>query len=258
MIDIELKVKNYRCFGDVPVSLRFRDGFTALLGINNSGKSSLLRIPYEIRSLLQIMANNQNNWGDALIRGNSTIRPYDGTRDVVTLLGQLSFDGRPDLGYSKVLLVEGKTELRALMEFLRFYKKEHQVLMIPLHGTDMINGDVEHELASLLRIDGDVQYLIDSERDSENAPLGKSRQAFVDLCHRLGVSGHVLKRRALENYFTDAAVKLEFGSVAAGLGPYDKKGAAQNWPKANNWRAAVQMSKSDIDGTDLGEFLERL
>ena len=523
MIDIELSVKNYRCFGDVHVSLRFRDGFTALLGINNSGKSSLLRIPYEIRSLLQIMANNQSNWGDTLIRGHSglgaiwhptllsgeriarpgadrpieidfivrdspkgrfafedkqliltvsydkgatssilktengteisavrsgasvpgapavdiepfksamqelseavyvgpfrnainvggqqsyydiqigdafvkefqeyksgfdstrneavydllqelkrifgfndldlnaapdnqtlqlmvdgrsyrlteqgaglahfvvvlvnilirrpsfllidepelnlhaslqldfletlarytkygvvfathsiglartaaehiyclakpvggtsTIRPYDGTRDVVTLLGQLSFDGRPDLGYSKVLLVEGKTELRALMQFLRFYKKEHQVLMIPLHGTDMINGDVEHELTSLLRIDGDVQYLIDSERDSENAPLGKSRQAFVDLCSRLGVGGHVLERRALENYFTDAAVKLAFGSGSAGLGPYDKKGAAQNWPKANNWRAAVQMSKSDIDGTDLGEFLERL
>ena len=41
------------------------------------------------------------------------------------------------------------------------------------------------------------------------------------------------------------------------LGPYNK-GSGQNWPKTSNWRVALEMSKVDIDGTDLGEFLEEL
>ena len=192
------------------------------------------------------------------VGGTSTLRPYGDDRELVTLLGQLSFDRRPDLGFSKVLLVEGKSELRALAQFLRFYGKEHEILMLPLHGSEMIRGDVQSELSELLRIGGDVHYLIDSERSVAGASLGKQRQGFVDLCKELGINGHILECRALENYFPDAAVKRAFGPSASALGPYDKKGAGQNWPKTNNWRAALEMSKSDLDGTDLGQFLETL
>jgi hypothetical protein len=38
------------------------------------------------------------------------------------------------------------------------------------------------------------------------------------------------------------------------LDPYEKKG----WPKVNNWRIALEMSKADLDATDLGQFLGRL
>ena len=51
MIDVELRLRNYRCFGDEPVRIRIKDGFTALVGTNNSGKSSLRRILYELRQL---------------------------------------------------------------------------------------------------------------------------------------------------------------------------------------------------------------
>src|SRR5438445_6881414 len=50
---IDITIKNYRRF---PESLpaRFRlGGFTALVGINNSGKSSLLRFFYEFRDLFE-------------------------------------------------------------------------------------------------------------------------------------------------------------------------------------------------------------
>jgi hypothetical protein len=67
-----------------------------------------------------------------------------------------------------------------------------------------------------------------------------------------------LERRALENYFTDAAVKQAFGDASSALGPYDKKGANQNWSKTSNWRAALKMGKVDLAGTDLGTFLEQL
>jgi ABC-type cobalamin/Fe3+-siderophores transport system ATPase subunit len=188
----------------------------------------------------------------------STVRPYEADRELVTLLGQLSFDRRPDLGFSKVLLVEGKTELRALMQFLRLYGKEHEVLMLPLHGDEMIRPDVGQELSELLRIGGNVKYLIDSERSADGEALSKNRQGFVDLCAELGIGGLVLARRAIENYFTESAVKTAFSESAQALGPYDKKGSDQGWPKANNWRAAAGMSRADLDGTDLGQFLESL
>lgn len=72
------------------------------------------------------------------VGGTSRVTPYGNDRGLVTLLGQLSFDRRPGLGFSTVLLVEGKSDLRALAEFLRFYHKEHEVLMLPLHGDEMI------------------------------------------------------------------------------------------------------------------------
>jgi predicted ATPase len=50
----DLTLKNYRCFADeAPLRIEVRRGFTALVGANNSGKSSLLRFFFELRQLFQ-------------------------------------------------------------------------------------------------------------------------------------------------------------------------------------------------------------
>ncbi|MFI7247261.1 ATP-dependent nuclease [Micromonospora chalcea] len=190
--------------------------------------------------------------------GTRRIREYESDRDLATLAGQLSFDKRAGIGYTRILLVEGKSEIRALMQLLRLYGKEHEVLMLPLHGDEMIRGDVEQELLEVTRLSDSVSYLIDSERTSRGEPLSKSRQGFVDLCDRLGIEGLVLERRALENYLPEHAVVSAFGEQAKPLGPFEKKGSAQGWPKTNNWRAASRMRSDDLVGTDLGQFLARL
>ena len=118
----------------------------------------------------------------------SRLEQYEESRELVTLLGQLSFDRRPELGFNRVLLVEGKSDLRAIARLLRFFDKEHEVLLLPLHGDEFIQGDVEQELIELKRLGGNIQYLIDSERDAEDAPLRSNRQNFVDLCTRLGIA----------------------------------------------------------------------
>lgn len=54
-MNIQITVKNYRCFDDEnPLRINIDNGFVALVGPNNSGKSSCLKLFYELRNL----------WGD--------------------------------------------------------------------------------------------------------------------------------------------------------------------------------------------------
>ncbi|MFG1605885.1 ATP-dependent endonuclease [Actinoplanes sp. NPDC049265] len=190
--------------------------------------------------------------------GRRKVAPYEGADSLVTLMGQLSFEGSPQLGFSKILLVEGKTEIRAMMQLLRSFGKEHEVLCLPLHGGEMIRGDVEQELLDILRISKSVSYLIDSERKSPSAALSRQRQDFTSLCARLGIAGHVLERRALENYFSQTAIDRTFGRKFEALGPFDKKGVSQGWAKTENWRIAANVSREEMLQSDLGGFLEAL
>ena len=54
MSNIKVTLRNYRCFEDqTPASVEIGPGFTAFVGQNNSGKSSMLKAFYELRPLLQ-------------------------------------------------------------------------------------------------------------------------------------------------------------------------------------------------------------
>jgi hypothetical protein len=89
-------------------------------------------------------------------------------------------------------------------------------------------------------------------RQISQSPRGQPRQDFVSVCSNLSpqIKCHVLVRRSIENYFTDAAVNAVRGASA--LGHYDR--APKPW-KVDNWRIAEQMTRADIDTTDLGQFL---
>ena len=57
-MQVEITIKNYRCFPDTnPLHIEIKEGFTAFVGVNNSGKSSILRFFYEFRGLFQVIAN---------------------------------------------------------------------------------------------------------------------------------------------------------------------------------------------------------
>src|SRR6266487_3051628 len=56
---LDITLKNYRCFPDTnPFRLSIRKGFTAFLGTNNSGKSSLLKFFVEFRGLFSLLAGD--------------------------------------------------------------------------------------------------------------------------------------------------------------------------------------------------------
>lgn len=191
-------------------------------------------------------------------QGESEVYPLEGVPRYSEFLGELSFNGYQELGFDKIVLVEGATEVRTIQQFLRQLKKDHKIVLLQLGGSSMINGAREQELLELTRISKNISAIIDSERGVAGAPLEASRHAFVEVCKKVGIDCHVLERRATENYLSDAAIKKVKGATFKALGAHDKMGGPTHWGKSENWLIARQMQLSDLAGTDLLAFLEAL
>lgn len=188
----------------------------------------------------------------------STLNEYETTPDLPEMLGELSFSSYKTLGFEKVLLVEGTHDLVTIQQFLRKepLKKDSSVVLIPLGGASMINGKRAVELAEIKRICQNVFALIDSEKASAKAKLSNERSEFVKLCVRYDIKILVLGKRAIENYFTDEYIKQELGPKYSQLQEFEKLSEATNsWGKQYNWRIANRMPFSEIEKTDLGNFL---
>lgn len=194
-----------------------------------------------------------------IVHGESEVSEYKDTPRLSEFLGALSFSGYKDAGFDKVLLVEGKTDVKTIQQILAKYKKDHQVVLLPLGGTSMISKYSKEELQEIKRITKNVFSVIDSERTQVGAPLALGRQAFVSNCQDLGITCHVLDRRATENYLSDSAVKKVMGPSYRALAPYEIAGPAiPSWSKSENWRIAKEMTEAEFDATDLGSFLKSI
>lgn len=194
-----------------------------------------------------------------IAEGKSEVKALEATPRLSELLGELSFSSYRELGFDKVLLVEGPTDIKTFQQLLRKYDKEHQIVCLSLGGNDLIGGDRELELAEIQRITPHVCAVIDSERDGPKAELSSRRSEFVTTCQNLNISYKVLERRATENYFSDRAVKAVRGDKYKALGLYDKlEEASPGWGKPENWRIAREMTREELDATDLGEVLRNL
>ncbi|MCH7999656.1 MAG: AAA family ATPase, partial [Chloroflexi bacterium] len=191
--------------------------------------------------------------------GESEVSPLEATPRLSEFLGELSFSEYQELGFNRVLLVEGATDVKTVQQFLRRNRKDHEVVLLPLGGSQLINKSAEAQLHEIKRISGKVAALIDSEREAPDAKLARRIEGFMEASKNAGVRCHVLERRAIENYFTDAAVRRVKGGNYKALEPYQAlRDAELGWAKSENWRIAREMSLDDLEGTDLGKFLNSL
>jgi len=192
-------------------------------------------------------------------QGHSRVVAYERTPNLPEFLGSLRYSSYKALGFDKVLLVEGVTEVRTIQQLLRKIKKDHRILLLPLGGSSFIMAGRDAELAEIKRITSHVSVIIDSERKSEGFALESSRKAFISSCEKLHFSCCVLERRATENYLTEAAIQKVKGSKYSALTPFATLKEVENgWAKSDNWRIAAEMEWSDIKNTDLGKFLDAL
>ncbi len=192
-------------------------------------------------------------------RNGSLLRTFDSTPNYAEFVGELSFSTFRELGFDKLLLVEGVTEVKTIQQFLRKLKKDHQILLLPLGGNALIRDGVEQELDELKRITTKIFALIDSEKTSNDAPLSNERAAFVRSCTKLGYQVHVTVLRATENYLSDRAIKAYKGPKYRALAPYEGLTACNpGWGKDENWRIANLMEVEEFDSSDLGRFLAKI
>ena len=85
METIRLTVKNYRCFSDQdPLCIEIGPGLTAIVGPNNSGKSAIKLLFYELRHLFSLLANpltTSPNLGAIFTPQRSITVTYQGITD---------------------------------------------------------------------------------------------------------------------------------------------------------------------------------
>lgn len=62
VVNVEITISNYRCFSETPVRFALTKGLQAFVGVNNSGKSCLLRLFYELRNIFMQMSQPQGVW----------------------------------------------------------------------------------------------------------------------------------------------------------------------------------------------------
>lgn len=194
-----------------------------------------------------------------IAEGETQLQEYEATPRLSEFLGELGFGGYQELGFAKVLLVEGPTDVPLFQQLLRIYEKDHKVVILPLGGKSLVNDSTELQLTEIKRICKTIAAVIDSEKGDVAATVEPSRLAFQEMCGRTGINCRILDRRATENYFTDRAVKLAKGDNFRALSSYEKlRDLSPSWHKRENWRVAREMTRDELSSTDLGRFLDSL
>lgn len=193
----------------------------------------------------------------------SLVNEYEKTIDLTQFLGEMSFSTFREIGYRTLLLVEGVNDMKTIQQFLRKLNKDHQVVLLPLGGSELIHSDRELEIEELKRVVGsdvEIKALIDSEKISEQAMYPDNVQKFKETCTKVNIPLHILKYRAIENYLTETAIqKAKCSNSYKALGPHQARNELPYmWAKNENWRIAQEMTKDDFINTDLGKFLESL
>lgn len=193
--------------------------------------------------------------------GHSTLRPFEAVTNFSQLMGELSFSQFHELGFNKLLLCEGVTEVKTLRQILRHWKLDASVMLVPLGGTSLIDSKRQDELSEFKRFGVEVFVMVDSERDSAETSKA-DRNKFIAECERLFGKGHAIQTqyRATENYFTAEAINRAMRSDKyKPLEPFQNStDLALFWGKNQNWRVAAEMTKDDWQKTELGAFLERI
>ena len=190
-----------------------------------------------------------------IAQGQSRITYYERTPKLSELLGSLNYSSYHALGFDVLLLVEGVSEMKVFQQLLKKINLDHKIVLLPLGGSQLINGNRDLELGELKRITHNVYAIVDSEKASSSSPLPADRLAFQTSCDSLGIKCHILTFRATENYLHEYAIKKVVGSQFGKLEPFEKMEGVKNWGKDNNWKIVSEMSWQDFESTDVGSFL---
>jgi hypothetical protein len=188
-----------------------------------------------------------------------TIKEFVTTPRPAEFLGEMSFASYQELGASKILFVEGKTDVGPLQHWIRQLGLEHEVVVFSIAGDDGIFR-LSTELPEYMRLCQNISVIIDRETASDADPIPPRRQELKETCERYGARCLILEKRAIENYFPTHAVEAVFGPGIEPLGRYESPG--DKWPSHSKTKHNVSLAAAthvgELAGTDLHFFLQSL
>jgi hypothetical protein len=160
---------------------------------------------------------------------------------------------------------EGVTDLPALRSFIRAAIGERDdVVLQPIGGW----AELSNPNWPLDRLwDGCLDVIVvadgDNGRDWSKAdrPLSETGKVLMKRLATVGITGFVLNRYGLENYYSKAAVEAVLGSAVAHAFPLADNGPANaiaGYSKDSNGAIAERMTLDDLKGTDLYDVLEEI
>jgi len=181
-------------------------------------------------------------------------------------INELGYSQFVEVGGNNILLVEGRTDIKSFKEILSKYGIETSFIIISFGGTAFIINDktkIVDELSELKRLNPkSVSVIFDSEFTAPGQTLQAKQQSFKECCESLGFNVFPTDRNATENYISQPALDLVLQNPALyqQLGPYDNFNqlTTGKWDKNKNWLLFKAMSKSELSGTDLHSFIEKV
>jgi energy-coupling factor transporter ATP-binding protein EcfA2 len=188
---------------------------------------------------------------------NTIVRDFSrNSMGYAEFMGEMGYSTYHDLGFDRILFVEGITDVGFFQQILRKIKKDHEIVILPLGGSQFINGKVALELEELKRLSENIAVIIDSERNDPQDVISESRKDFKRICESYGFKVLVTHRRATENYLSESAIQKVKGPKYKALMEYQKlKEANFSWDKSENWRIVREMGLEELEKTDLLKFI---
>ena len=171
------------------------------------------------------------------------------------ILNQLGYSASDNLVSDLIIAVEGPNDEFMLKELLR--KKG----LIPKYDIRfwLLGGDImdKVDLSSFVQ-QYKVQALVDRDDKSK-----RSREKFVEHCDKNKIPVHRLKKYSMENYIPLSIYKTVFGSQVSPsvsvIEPDEKVETQLGFdPKGKIKSIAYKLELSDLQGTDLMDFIEQI
>ena len=270
MKSFRLTIKNYRCFvADAPVVVEIREGFTALVGPNNSGKSSLLKFFYELQQIWEKFRNTNHEILTVLKGGMLGINYRDvvdpeelfcdaSTGDLEFVLEILDFDPKQ----SDIPVIHGvrgiaqrSQPVNWKFEFL--YGQKLKKAVVPANQHQRLQSRAKNQLGQMIVNASDVSFdfsdfcdvmdhlsnilFVPAFRNVINTGSGEYYgmlvgSSFVDEWHRWKAGLNKAQSRAMAQATEDIRAVFEFESLE--INAAEKGSTLAVWINERQYRLA--------------------
>lgn len=195
-----------------------------------------------------------------------TLNPFGEhhTPTISQSLHEMGYSQFTEIGGNKILLVEGRTDIKAFREILRKFGTETNFIILSFGGAQFINKDrakIIDELSEIKRLNAkSVSVIFDSNRTSATMALSPPLEEFQTCCKELKFNVFPTDRHSTENYITQEALDKVLGKGYQALTEYEdfNTRAISKWDKGRNWLMFREMKKEDFNSTTLKDFIEEI